>query len=84
MAPVLVVNGTFLVGDAIFALSALSFLGLGVQPPQVSWGSLLESALDIIALDPWWLILPPGLLVFGALLATSLIGQGLLRRWGNR
>jgi peptide/nickel transport system permease protein len=83
IAPVLVVNGTFMVGDAIFALSALSFLGLGVQPPQVSWGSLLQSALDIIALNPWWLILPPGLLVFGALLAASLTGQGLLRLWGN-
>jgi peptide/nickel transport system permease protein len=83
MAPVLVVNGTFMVGDSIFALSALSFLGLGVQPPQVSWGSLLESALDIIALNPWWLILPPGLLVFASLLAASLTGQGLLRRWGN-
>jgi peptide/nickel transport system permease protein len=83
MAPVLVVNGTFMVGDSIFALSALSFLGLGVQPPQVSWGSLLESALDIIALDPWWLILPPGLLIFGSLLAASLTGQGLLARWGG-
>jgi len=83
MAPVLVVNGTFMVGDSIFALSALSFLGLGVQPPQVSWGSLLESALDIIALDPWWLIVPPGLLVFGSLLAASLTGQGLLQRWGS-
>jgi peptide/nickel transport system permease protein len=83
MAPVLVVNGTFMIGDAIFALSALSFLGLGVQPPQVSWGSLLESALNLIALSPWWLILPPGLLVFGALLAASLTGQGLLRRWGG-
>jgi peptide/nickel transport system permease protein len=83
MAPVLVVNGTFMVGDSIFALSALSFLGLGVQPPQVSWGSLLESALDIIALDPWWLILPPGLLVFGSLLAASLTGRGLLLLWGG-
>jgi peptide/nickel transport system permease protein len=83
MAPVLVVNGTFMVGDSIFALSALSFLGLGVQPPQVSWGSLLESALNIIALDPWWLILPPGLLVFGSLLAASLTGRGLLLRWGG-
>lgn len=83
MAPVLVVNGTFMVGDSIFALSALSFLGLGVQPPQVSWGSLLENALDIIALDPWWLIIPPGLLVFGALLAASLTGQGLLARFGD-
>jgi len=83
MAPVLVVNGTFMVGDSIFALSALSFLGLGVQPPQVSWGSLLESALDIIALDPWWLILPPGMLVFGSLLAASLTGRGLLLLWGG-
>ncbi len=83
MAPILVVNGTFMVGDAIFALSALSFLGLGVQPPQVSWGSLLESGLDIIALDPWWLILPPGILVFGALIAASLTGQGLLQRHGG-
>jgi peptide/nickel transport system permease protein len=83
MAPILVVNGTFMVGDAIFALSALSFLGLGVQPPQVSWGSLLESGLDIIALNPWWLILPPGLLVFGSLLAASLTGQGLLAKFGG-
>jgi peptide/nickel transport system permease protein len=72
MAPVLVVNGTFMVGDSIFALSALSFLG-----------SLLETALDIIALNPWWLIVPPGLMIFGSLLAASLTGQGLLRRWGN-
>jgi peptide/nickel transport system permease protein len=84
IAPVLVVNASFLVGDTIFALSALSFLGLGVQPPRVDWGSLMQSALDIIALDPWWLILPPGLLIFGALLAASLTGQGLLRRWGGR
>ena len=82
MAPILVVNGTLLVGDMIFALSALSFLGLGVQPPYTSWGGLLQSALDLIALDPWWLILPPGLAIFAALLAASLIGQGLLARWG--
>ncbi len=80
VAPVLVVNATFLVGDTIFALSALSFLGLGLQPPQVSWGSLLQSALDIIALAPWWLIVPPGLMIFAALLAASLTGRGLLRR----
>jgi peptide/nickel transport system permease protein len=83
MAPVLVVNGTFMVGDSVFAISGLSFLGLGVQPPQVSWGSMLESALDIVALDPWWLIIPPGLLIFGSLLAASLTGQGLLARYGG-
>ena len=80
MAPVLVVNFTFLVGDMIFALSALSFLGLGVQPPQTSWGGLLQEGLDLVALDPWWLIAPPGLMIFAAMLATSMIGQGLLAR----
>lgn len=83
MAPVLVVNFTFLVGDMILVLSALSFLGLGLQPPQTSWGGLLETALQLVALDPWWLILPPGLLIFASLLSASLIGQGLLARAGT-
>ncbi len=83
MAPILVVNLTFLVGDMVLVLSALSFLGLGVQPPQTSWGGLLGTALQLVALDPWWLILPPGLLIFASLLAASLIGQGLLARHGR-
>ncbi|WP_298216683.1 ABC transporter permease [Acidocella sp.] len=81
VAPVLVVNATFMTGDAILSLSALSFLGLGVQPPQESWGSLLESGLSLAALNPWWLILPPGLLIFAALLAAAMTGQGLLTSW---
>ena len=83
MAPLLVVNGTLLVGDLIFALSALSFLGLGVQPPYTSWGGLLQSGLALVALAPWWLILPPGLAIFASLLAASLTGQGLLARRGG-
>lgn len=83
MAPLLVVNATFLVGDAIFALSALSFLGLGVQPPKASWGELLFGGLELVALNPWWLIVPPGLAIFASLLAASLTGQGLLARAGG-
>jgi len=82
MAPILTVNLTFLVGDMVLVLSALSFLGLGIQPPQTSWGGLLQSALQLVALDPWWLILPPGLMIFASLLAASLVGQGLLARQG--
>jgi peptide/nickel transport system permease protein len=81
IAPLLVVNGTLLVGDSIFLLSALSFLGLGVQPPYTSWGGLIEASLALLRLNPWWLILPPGLMVFASLLAASLLGQGLLARW---
>jgi peptide/nickel transport system permease protein len=84
IAPLLVVNGTLLVGDSIFLLSALSFLGLGVQPPYTSWGGLIQESLGLLLLDPWWLIVPPGLMVFASLLAASLFGQGLLARWDAR
>lgn len=84
IAPLLVVNATFLLGDAIFALSALSFLGLGVQPPRASWGELLQDGLNLVALDPWWLILTPGLAIFASLLAASMVGQGLLARTAGR
>ena len=85
MAPILVVNATLLTGEMIVVLSALSFLGLGVQPPQTSWGGLLENGLSLLALDPWWLIVPPGLMIFAALFSTSLIGDALLaRRVGAR
>jgi len=80
MAPLLVVNATLLVGDMISSLSALSFLGLGVQPPQTSWGGLLQNGLSLIALRPWWLIVPPGLMIFAALFATSLIGEATIGR----
>ncbi len=85
MAPVLVVNATLLTGEMIVVLSALSFLGLGVQPPRTSWGGLLQNGLSLIALKPWWLILPPGLMIFASLFSTSLIGEALLtRRAGTR
>ncbi len=83
MAPILVVNATFLIGDSVLALSGLSFLGLGVQPPYTSWGGLLQTGLNLIALDPWWMILPAGLMIFLSIIAANLIGQGLLVRWGG-
>lgn len=83
MAPILVVNATFLIGDSVLALSGLSFLGLGVQPPYTSWGGLLQTGLNLIALDPWWMILPAGLMIFLSIMAANLIGQGLLARFGQ-
>jgi peptide/nickel transport system permease protein len=81
IAPILVVNATFLMGDSVLALSGLSFLGLGVQPPFTSWGTLLQEGLDLIALDPWWMIVPAGVMIFAAILSANLIGQGLLARF---
>ncbi|MEJ0049558.1 MAG: hypothetical protein WDN04_28320 [Rhodospirillales bacterium] len=69
-------NGTFLLGDAILGLSALSFLGLGVQPPRTSWGQLLQEGMGFVELRAWWLVLPPGVLI-----AASLFAAGSAGRW---
>ena len=84
IVPMLVVNATFLVADLILALSGLSFLGLGIQPPHSSWGGLLNQGAQLALVGPWWLIVFPGLTIFLAILAMNLLGQGLLARFGIR
>ncbi|HTZ69313.1 MAG TPA: ABC transporter permease [Acetobacteraceae bacterium] len=75
MRRLLAVNAMFLLGDAILALSAMSFLGLGVPPPAASWGGMLQGGLGLIDLGAWWLILPPGLAITACLLATGAAGR---------
>lgn len=73
----LVVSVTLGIPGIILAETALSFLGLGLQPPVVSWGTLLQEAQNIrsVALHTWLLI--PGLFVIGAVLAFNFVGDGL-------
>jgi peptide/nickel transport system permease protein len=78
IARLLAVNATFLLGDSVLALSALSFLGLGVPPPAASWGSMLQSGIGLMDLGAWWLILPPGLLITASLFATASAANTLL------
>jgi peptide/nickel transport system permease protein len=75
IARLLGVNATFLLGDSVLALSALSFLGLGVPPPAASWGSMLQSGIGLMDLGAWWLILPPGFLIAGSLFAAAAVGR---------
>ena len=84
MLPILVVYATFMLADSILALAGLSFLGLGVQPPYPSLGGLLQDGLELIYINPWWLYVPPGLIVFAALVSINLVGQGLLERLEGR
>ncbi len=77
MGPLLVA-ATFGVATAILAESALSFLGLGVQPPASSWGQMLNDAqsLTILESKPWvWM--PPGILILISVLSINFIGDGL-------
>lgn len=75
VAPILV-SATLGVGGAILTESALSFLGLGVQPPFASWGNILTSGKDYLHVA-WWLSVFPGLAILVSVLALNLLGEGL-------
>lgn len=75
LAPVFVA-ATFGVAGAILTESGLSFLGLGVQPPEPSWGNILTAGKDNIEVA-WWLSLFPGLAILVTVLSYNLIGEGL-------
>ena len=75
LAPI-IVQATFNLSTAIMIEAALSFLGLGVQPPAPSWGSMLSEARNFMELDPW-LALAPGGAITLAVLGFNLFGDGL-------
>jgi len=75
MAPVFV-SVTFGVAGAILIESGLSFLGLGVQPPDPSWGNILTSGKDYIE-TAWWLTAFPGMAIFATIISYNLLGEGL-------
>ena len=75
LSPILV-SATIGVGVAILIESGLSFLGLGVQPPTPSWGSLLSSGKDNIEIA-WWLSAFPGLAILLTVLGYNLLGEGI-------
>jgi peptide/nickel transport system permease protein len=75
MSPIYVV-ATLGIGGAILTESALSFLGIGVQPPTPSWGNILTQAKDNIEVA-WWLSLYPGLAIFLTVMGYNLLGEGL-------
>ncbi|MCX7914031.1 MAG: ABC transporter permease [Thermodesulfovibrionales bacterium] len=75
LSPVFVA-ATFGMAGAILIESSLSFLGLGVQPPEPSWGNILTSGKDNITVA-WWLSVYPGLAILITVLSYNLVGEGL-------
>jgi ABC-type dipeptide/oligopeptide/nickel transport system permease subunit len=74
-API-IVYATMNVGTAIIVEAALSFLGLGVQPPTAAWGKMLAESLDYIDIAPWMMVFP-GLAIVITVLGFVLLGDGL-------
>jgi peptide/nickel transport system permease protein len=71
-----IVAATFSVGGAILIESGLSFLGLGIQPPEPSWGGILSIGKDYITVA-WWMSLFPGIAIFLTVLSFNLLGEAL-------
>ena len=75
MAPI-IVTATLRVGSTILVAAALSFLGLGVQPPTASWGNIINQGRDNL-LGAWWIATFPGLAIVMTVVAYNLFGDGL-------
>ncbi len=75
IAPILV-SATLGIGGAILTESALSFLGIGVQPPTPSWGNMLTEGKDNLEIA-WWLSVFPGLAILITVLGYNLLGEAL-------
>ena len=75
VAPV-IVAATLGIGGAIMAEAALSFVGLGAQPPTPSWGAMVADGRDLLRVAPW-VSLYPGLAIGLAVLGVNLVGDGL-------
>lgn len=72
----IVVYATMNIGGAILTESALSFLGLGVVPPDPSWGTLIQEGQKYLQTEPWLMIMP-GIAILTTVLAFTLLGDGL-------
>jgi peptide/nickel transport system permease protein len=81
MAPntlgICVVNATFGVADSIYALSALSFLGIGPPPPFADWGTMLTDGVNNLFNGYWWQVYPPLITLVLVVLAFRQIGDAL-------
>ena len=76
IVPPILVQGTLSIAQAIIAEASLSFLGLGQQPPDPSWGSMLNSAQRFLTQAPWLAVFP-GVAIFLCVLSFNLVGDGL-------
>jgi peptide/nickel transport system permease protein len=68
--------------NAILAEAAMSYLGMGIQPPQPSWGRMLYESQSYFFTSPWC-SLAPGVFIFLTVTAFHLLGEGLRRRFGG-
>ena len=72
----IIVQATLAMGSSILTISSLSFMGLGIQPPQPEWGTMLYEGRDLIRTSPY-LVIFPGAAIAVSVLSLNLLGDGL-------
>ena len=72
----IIVQATLAMGSSILTISSLSFMGMGIQPPQPEWGTMLYEGRDLIRTSPY-LVIFPGLAIAVSVLSLNLLGDGL-------
>lgn len=77
VVPPVLVQATLFIGVAVIVEASLSFVGLGVQPPAPSWGTMLADARNYIFSGEWWIALFPGLAICITVVAFNLMGDTL-------
>ena len=73
----IIVNATFQVADAIMLVVALSYLGLGIRPPETDWGGMLNQGLNAVYDGYWWQIFPAGIAIILVIISINFIGDAL-------
>ncbi len=76
LVPIILVYSTLIIPTNILAEAALSFLGVGLQPPTPTWGQMLSDSISTFTIDPFYMIVP-GTAIFLTVLAFNLFGDGL-------
>lgn len=75
--PPLIVQASLALGFALLTLAALSYIGLGIQPPDAEWGEMTSEGASLMVTGQWWLSLFPGLVILATVLIFNLVGDGL-------
>ncbi|MGK7377926.1 ABC transporter permease [Planococcus sp. 1R117A] len=76
IAPPIIVQASFILSYAILVEASLSFLGMGAQSPQISWGNMIQQAYSMISMNAW-MIIYPGVAIIMTVLAGNFLGDGL-------
>ena len=73
----IIVTATFGVADAVLLVAGLSFLGLGLPPPQPNWGAMLSDSMAYLPRNAWWLVYPPGIALVITVVTVNFMGDAL-------